>query len=154
MAAGPVAIRTIAARPTAVVAQTTTWSEFPRLWRALLDEVYACIRDADAPAGTHEGARWRNVMLYKDDRPAVEIGVLARAAFQPRGRVIGSRLPAGRVAIAVHGGAYAQLGDTHATVAAYARAQRLQLAGPRWEIYGHWHEDEEKLETEVYLLLR
>ena len=30
---------TVAARATAVVAATTTWDEFPRLWRVLLDEV-------------------------------------------------------------------------------------------------------------------
>jgi hypothetical protein len=33
-----------AARPTAVVAATTTWQEFPALWMGLLDEVWACLR--------------------------------------------------------------------------------------------------------------
>jgi len=27
------------------------------------------------------------------------------------------------------------------------------MAGPRWEIYGDWHEDATQLETEVYHLL-
>ncbi|HWK18991.1 MAG TPA: hypothetical protein VNR66_16210 [Solirubrobacteraceae bacterium] len=29
----------------------------------------------------------------------------------------------------------------------------LPLAGPRWEIYGHWREDPDELETEVQYLL-
>jgi hypothetical protein len=28
-----------------------------------------------------------------------------------------------------------------------------EMAGPRWEIYGDWYEDQSQLETEVYYLL-
>ena len=38
-----VALRTVAPRPTAVVSQTTTWQQFPDVWRPLLDEVYGFI---------------------------------------------------------------------------------------------------------------
>jgi hypothetical protein len=34
----------------------------------------------------------------------------------------------------------------------FADARQLDLAGPRWEIYGDWHDDP-PLETEVYYLL-
>lgn len=34
-----VTVTDVAARPTAVVAATTTWREFPALWKELLDEV-------------------------------------------------------------------------------------------------------------------
>jgi hypothetical protein len=77
-------------RPTAVVAAATTWPEFPRLWKTLLDEVYAAV----------DGKT--NVMLYRDDVPHVEVGVLAPEGFVPQGRVIASALPGGRVARAVH----------------------------------------------------
>ena len=39
-----VTVTDVAARPTAVVAATTTWQEFPALWQELLDEVWACLR--------------------------------------------------------------------------------------------------------------
>jgi hypothetical protein len=58
----------VEAQPTAVIAAATTWDEFPRLWRPLLDEVWATMR---ALAGARPG---RNVMLYKDDVPDVEVG--------------------------------------------------------------------------------
>ena len=58
-----------AARPTAVVAATTTWPEFPTLWVPLLDEVWACLR----AGGIERGCR--NIMLYLDDVPHVEVGV-------------------------------------------------------------------------------
>ena len=40
-----VALRTVAPRPTAVVSQTTTWQQFPSVWRPLLDEVYGFVRE-------------------------------------------------------------------------------------------------------------
>ena len=43
------------ALPTAVVAATTTWREFPSLWKELLDEVWACLR---AGGITHGCARY------------------------------------------------------------------------------------------------
>jgi effector-binding domain-containing protein len=92
-------------------------------------------------------------MLYKDDRPAVEVGVLAPRAFTPQGRIAASQLPAGRVATAVHRGDYARLGEAHDAVIAYTDARGLTRAGPRWEIYGHWREDLSQLESEVYWLL-
>ena len=147
----PVALVTVEPRPTAVIAETTTWAEFPHLWRPLLDEVYAFVRSSEELAAT---PRWQNVMLYKDDTPSVEIGVLAPRRFTPHGRVILSQLPGGRAATAVHRGDYGQLGRTHRAVGDYIEGQGLGIAGPRWEIYGHWHEDPAQLETEVYWLLR
>jgi hypothetical protein len=32
------------------------------------------------------GPDWRNVMLYKDDAPSVEVGVLVTGSFAPAGR--------------------------------------------------------------------
>src|SRR5262245_12191020 len=55
--------------PTAVVTARTSWDEFPMLWKTLLDDVWAFVRDSALRAGGH------NVMLYKDDVPNVEVGV-------------------------------------------------------------------------------
>lgn len=144
----------VAPRPTAVVAETTTWAEFPRLWGQLLGEVYGFVRRRPELATGSDGESWQNVMLYKDQRPDVEVGVLVTAPFEPEGRVIASELPGGEVATAIHRGDYAQLGDTHNSVREYVAAQGRELAGPCWEIYGHARADPNEQETEIFWLLR
>jgi effector-binding domain-containing protein len=140
--------------PTAVVAQTTTWDEYPRLWGQLLDEVYRLVRSRTELA-TGEGAElWQNVMLYKDQRPDVEVGVLVTGSFEPEGRVIASELPGGEAATATHRGDYARLGDTHKAVRDFAAAHGRDLAGPCWEIYGHGRADPNESETGVFWLVR
>ena len=43
---------TVAPRLTAVVAQTTTWQQFPAVWKQILDEVYAFVRPREELAPT------------------------------------------------------------------------------------------------------
>jgi effector-binding domain-containing protein len=136
-----------AARPTAVVAQATTWAEFPLLWGRLLDEVYAVIRSGGATQDGH------NVMLYRDDVPHVEVGVQVAGPFAPQGRVVPSTLPAGTAAATVHRGPYDRLGDAHDAVHRWAGARGHRLSRVRWEVYGDWSDDPEALETEVAWLL-
>jgi effector-binding domain-containing protein len=141
-------------RLTAVVAQTTTWTEFPKLWGQLLGEVYEFVRPRPELATGQGDEVWQNVMLYKDQSPDVEVGVLVTASFQPEGRVIPSELPGGEVATATHRGDYALLGATHDAVRDHVAAQRRKLAGPCWEIYGHGRADLSEQETDVFWLLR
>jgi effector-binding domain-containing protein len=153
MAAEAVRFAIVEARPTAVVAQTTTWQEFPDLWGALLGEVYEFVRPRPELASGDGEELWQNVMLYKDQRPDVEVGVLISESFQAEGPVIPSTLPAGEVATATHRGDYTKLGVTHETVRDYAAAHGRGLAGPCWEIYGHGRPDPSHAETEVFWLL-
>lgn len=154
MSAVAVTLVTVDARPTAVVARTTTWKQFPTVWGPLLDQVYGFVRSRTDLA-TGDGAElWQNVMLYKDDRPDVEVGVLVSGVFQPEQPVIASELPGGEVATATHRGDYARLGVTHDAVREHVASHGRELAGPRWEIYGHWRPDPSELETEVFWLLR
>ncbi len=153
MFAVPVTVASVEARPTAVIAHVTTWGQFPRLWPQLLDEVYRFVRSrSDLQTGAGSNA-WQNIMLYRDGRPSVEIGVLVSRPFAPEARVTASQLPAGDALMAVHHGDYAQLGAAHDAVRMHAEAKGLELAGPRWEIYGHWRENPDELETEIYYLL-
>jgi effector-binding domain-containing protein len=127
--------------------------EFPSLWASMLDEVYAVVkRSAADRAGPGEG-RWQNIMLYRDDVPNVEVGVLASGPFSDVGNVISSVLPAGVAAAATHRGPYSGLDSAHRAVRDWCAAHGRQLAGPRWEVYGHWREGPSELETEVYYLL-
>lgn len=122
-------------RATAVVAATTTWQEFPILWKELLDEVWACLHAEGINGGCP------NVMLYRDDVPNVEIGVLLDPPCRLTGRVVASELPGGNVASVVHWGSYAELGRAHEAVLGWCRAQGRRRAGTRWEVYGPHNDD-------------
>jgi effector-binding domain-containing protein len=139
---------TVAARPTAVVPATTTWEEFPRLWSVLLDQVWACLR----AGGIQRGCR--NVMLYLDDVPHVEVGVELTQPCPLTGRVVASNLPEGTVAKAVHWGRYDGLGGADDAVKAWIRDHDRPRAGPWWEVYGPHRDDPAEVWTEVYYLLR
>ncbi len=137
----------VAARPTAVVPAATTWQEFPTLWKELLDEVWTCLRAGGITRGC------RNVMLYRDDVPHVEVGVELLQPCPLTGRVVASTLPAGHVAMTTHRGSYAGLGSAHRAVIDWCEAQGRRLAGTRWEIYGPHSEDPAEVWTEIYWLL-
>jgi effector-binding domain-containing protein len=137
----------VAARPTAVVAATTTWQAYPTLWRELSEEVWACLR----ASGIERGCR--NIMLYLDDTPHVEVGVELLVPCALTGRVVASALPAGQVALTVHRGSYTGLGEAHQAIHDWSAAQGWQLAGPRWEVYGPHSDDPAEVWTEVYYLL-
>jgi hypothetical protein len=137
---------TVRAQPTAVIAATTSWDAYPELWPRLLDEVWTAVR----PRRT-EIAPGRNVMLYRDDVPNVEVGVEISRSFAPLGRIICSTLPAGRVATTTHRGSW-DVGPAHREVAAECDRLGLERVGPRWEIYGHFNEPGDE-EVEIYYLV-
>jgi effector-binding domain-containing protein len=138
----------VAERPLAVVVETTTWEAFPALWPALLGEVWQAVR------GNDELAPGRNVMLYRDDTPTVEVGVEVEvASFAPIGRVVPSALPAGRVVTATHRGGF-DPSDAHRAVVEACLVRGLRRLGPRWEVYGHETGDPAAQEVEVFHLVR
>ncbi len=142
-----VTVTEVPARPTAVVAATTTWREFPTLWMELSAEVWACLR----AAGIQRGAR--NVMLYLDDVPHVEVGVELTQPCPLTGRVVSSELPAGEAAMTTHWGSYAELGAAHQAVQEWCDAHGRLSGWPRWEVYGPHNDDPAQVWTEVYYLL-
>jgi len=143
------------ALPTVVVARETTWREFPSLWSSMLAEVYAVVKAGAAhPPETGE-PRWQNVMLYKDDVPNVEVGVLGSGTYAETKppTVIASELPGGLTATTTHRGPYTELDAAHRLVRDWCAEHGRALAGPRWEIYGHARDDPSEPETEVHYLL-
>ena len=135
-------------QPTAVVAEATTWDVFPTLWPRLLDTVWAAVRAND------EVTPNRNVMLYKDDVPNVEVGVEVEAPIPPLGDVVSSSLPVGRAAMTTHHGSYGDLGLAHEAIIEWCAQHGLERVGPRWEVYGHWKEGSADQEVDVYYLVR
>jgi effector-binding domain-containing protein len=142
-----VSLSPVEARPTAVVAAATTWQEFPTLWGQLLGEVWGCLR----AGGIQRGCR--NIMLYRDDAPTVEVGVLLDQPCPLTGRVVASVLPAGTAATTVHRGPFGTVGAAHDAVLAWCAAHGHDLSRTRWEIYGPHHDDPGQQWTEVSWLL-
>ena len=139
--------------PTAVVKADTTWREFPALWPTLLDEVWAFL--GVTPGLRSEG---HNVMLYNTSVPevevAVEVGVQVTGSFEAVGRVVPSTLPAAEAAVAVHVGPPADIGAAHSAVRAWCSAQRRELTGVSWEIYGDPDPQTGHFDVAVYWQLR
>src|SRR5260370_19531192 len=111
-----VTVTNVVARPTAVVPATTTWQEFPALWRELMDEVWACLH----AGGINRGCR--NIMLYWDDVPHVEVGVELLVSCPLTGRVGTSPPPAGAGCDAVHSGSVARLAGAQRAAVAWCAA--------------------------------
>jgi len=59
---------------------------------------------------------------------------------------------AGRLCIGAH--PHHQLGGAHDAVQVWCRANNHPITGLSWEVYGDWEEDPQKLQTEVFYLLR
>jgi effector-binding domain-containing protein len=134
-------------RPTAVVAATTTWRDFPALWGQLLGEVWDCLH----ACGIHRGCR--NVMLYLDGVPNVEVGVLLGEPCALTGRVAASALPGGTTAMTIHHGPFGDVGAAHEAVRDWCAARGHRPRGIRWEIYGPHNDDPAQQWVEVYWLL-
>ena len=142
-----VIVRDVPTRPTAVVAATTTWQQFPTLWGGLLNEVWQCLRAGGVTSGCP------NVMLYLDNIPHVEVGVELTQPCQLTDPVVASTLPAGRVASTVHRGSYAGLASAHEAVVDWCASHGESAAGPRWEVYGPHLDDPAEIWVEVSWLL-
>ena len=138
--------RTIAAVHARIAASRVS-SEF----RSYLDQVYA----ARASGIQLDG---QNIFVYRDaagqaGQLDIEFGVGVDAPFDAVGNVRAVELPVGDVATTMHQGSYAGLGAAHDAVVQWCRAQSRKLAGPRWEVYGHWS-DSEPPTVDVYYLLQ
>lgn len=115
-----------------------------------LDQVYAAER---AGAVQLDG---QNIFIYRAataDELAVAFCVGVMAPFAAVGAVEPLQTPHGVAAMTTHVGDYGRLGEAHAAVLAWCRANTRSLAGPSWEVYGHWNADPAQLRTEVYYLL-
>ena len=138
-------------RPTAVVRRRASVRELPQVIPAACGVVWGVVR-----AQQIKGAG-RHVALYRDDEINLEVGVELDAPFAGHGEVVGSALPTGPVATAVHFGPYGRLPEARRTVRDWCATRGHPLAGPSWEIYGHWDEawntDPSRIRTDVFYLL-
>lgn len=139
------------ARPLAVVRRTAKPTDLPRVVPEACGLVWNTLRTAGVTgAGRH-------VALYRDNVIHLDIGVELDSPFTGTGEVLPAATPAGLVATTTHLGPYGRLHDAHSAIHRWCRANGLTLAGPSWEIYGHWKEewnsDPSRIVTDVYYLL-
>ncbi len=78
----------------------------------------------------------------------IEAGVIT-GPFVATPPVERSAIPSGLIARALHVGPYDQLPQPHFAVRQWCRENGLALTGLNWEIYGHWKENPQDLQTEV-----
>ena len=96
----------------------------------------------------------RLVALYWDGEINLEVGAEVPTPFPGHGDVVASATPAGSVATAVHFGPYDRLSEPHKAICKWCADHGYPLAGPNWEVYGHWDPDPAKCRTDVFYLLK
>jgi effector-binding domain-containing protein len=135
----------------AVVRRRAERRELARLVPECCGKVWNVVRAQGTPAGRH-------VAIYWDDSIRLEVGVELQGPFVDRGDVVTSATPAGLVAMATHFGPYSGLGGAYAAIRQWAAAHQQGIAGPSWEIYGHWmpewNDDPSKIRTDVCCLVQ
>jgi effector-binding domain-containing protein len=136
--------------PLAVIRRQAKPTDLSRLVPECCGLVWEVMRAQKVKAGRH-------VAIYWDGSIRLEVGVELHAPFSEQGEVVRSATPAGVVALTAHFGPYAGLGAAHDAVHEWCRANNHHLAGPCWEIYGHWESawdaDPSRIRTDVYYLL-
>jgi effector-binding domain-containing protein len=136
--------------PLAVIRRQATASELARVVPECCGLVWNVVRAQQAQAGRH-------VAIYWDASIRLEVGVELQGPFTEHGEVVRSATPAGMVALATHFGPYGGLGAAHDAVHQWSRVNHHRLAGPKWEIYGHWqpewHTDPSRIRTDVCYLV-
>jgi effector-binding domain-containing protein len=136
--------------PLAVVQRQARQADLSRLIPECCGIVWQAVKAQKAAAGRH-------VAVYWDGSIRLEVGVELLGPFVDDGEVVQSATPAGIVASVAHFGPYGGLGAAHDAVRRFSEAQGHRLAGPSWEIYGHWQRewdaDPSAIRTDVCYLL-
>jgi effector-binding domain-containing protein len=142
----------VASQPTAVVRRTASVWELPKVVPDGCGVAWNAVR-----AQQIKGAG-RNVALYLDDQINLEVGVELSAPVAAHDPLIVSSIPSGTVATAIHLGPYNQLPQAHRAIRDWCAKRGHALAGPNWEIYGHWEDgwknNPSLIRTDVFYLLK
>ena len=150
MTSSAVQLQQLKSVPLAVIRRQARASELSRLVPECCGLVWNEVRAQQAKAGRH-------VAIYWDGSIRLEVGVELLGPFAEHGEVVLSATPAGAVASATHLGPYSGLGAAHEAVRQWCRVKNHSLAGPNWEIYGHWqpewNTDPSQIRTDVFYQL-
>jgi effector-binding domain-containing protein len=146
-----VELRKVAATPLLVVRRRARQAELSKIVPDGCGTVWNYIRAAGIRSAGRHVAMYRAADAGLLD---VEVGVEVGADAAGSGDVVLSATPAGTVATTTHFGSYAGLDAANAAINQWCDANHHQLAGPSWEVYGHWTDEPEKVRTDVFWLLK
>ncbi len=137
--------------PLAVVRRRATPHELSKVVLDACGTVWNVLRTHQVPgAGRH-------VAVYLDGQINLEVGVELNGPFAGVGEVVPSITPPGLVASTTHHGPYGLLHGAHEAIRQWCAKNRYTLAGPNWEVYGHWKDewnsDPSQIITDVCYLL-
>jgi effector-binding domain-containing protein len=141
-------VEQVASQLTAVIRCRASRDELAKVVPQACGEVWQFARSANLPRPG------RHLALYLDCEINLEVGAEVFQPFVGNGRVVCSSTPAGLVATAAHFGPYNRLGEAHDAVHKWCADHGYTLAGPSWEVYGHWNDDPAQLRTDVFWLLQ
>ncbi len=138
-------------QPLAVVRRRARSRELSKIIPEACGTVWNALRAQQVPgAGRH-------VAVYLDDQINLEVGVELNNPFAGFGEVVGSATPAGLIATTTHYGPYGSLHEAHEAIRLWCNNNGHTLAGPSWEVYGHWKDewnsDPTKISTDIVYLL-
>ncbi len=147
MSVSAVRLEQVPSVPLAVIRRTARAGELARVVPECCGLVWNVLRAQHAAAG-------RNVAVYWDGSIRLEVGVELLGSFIAQGEVVRSATPGGLAASITHLGPYNELAAAHNAVRDWCKTHRHDLAGPSWEIYGHWqahwNTDPSQIRTDVY----
>jgi effector-binding domain-containing protein len=149
----PIQLQTLPSpQPTAVVRRRADLRDLPKIIPDACGAVWNMIRALQI-----KGAG-RHIALYLDNHINLEIGVEMESPITSSGELIGSSLPTGPVATTAHFGSYQQLANAHDAIRDWCAKNGHTIAGPNWEVYGHWEDDWNKnplkVRTDLFYLLK
>ena len=127
-------------QPIAIVRGCANSVNLPAKIRELFDRFYAGFK---AKGGL-------NIVYYPGTSAAGEFDIACGVQLEQGGN---ASTPAGTVATTIHMGPYNQMKPAHQAIHQWARENERQLAGPSWEVYGHWSDDPAQLRTDIFYLL-
>lgn len=150
MTAFAVQVQQLNSIPLAVIRRQARSSELSRVVPECCGLVWNALRAHQAKGGRH-------VAVYWDRSIRLEVGVELTGPFVEQGEVVRSATPAGTVASTTYLGPYTGLASAHEAIRSWCAANNHDLAGPNWEIYGHWRPEwnakPSLIRTDVYYLL-
>ena len=136
--------------PVAVVRRQARPDELSRLVPQCCGLVWNALRAQQVKGGRH-------VAIYWDGTIRLEVGAEVTAPFAEQDDLVHSATPAGMIASVTHLGPYGNLAAAHQAIHDWCNARNHRLAGPKWEIYGHWKSewdtDPSQIRTDVFYLV-